>query len=343
MTTAEQGPYDAAMRRALELAANGPALGRQPAGRLRAAGCRGHDRRRGLAPRRRNPARRGGCAAQPRRTELSDRCDPRTHRRRHPRALQPHGPHRPVQRRPASRPASRASSTRSPTPATSSSGGAERLRDGGRRGDRRRARRRGRPRSCTPGSPRRRTRPPVRHRQVGVEPRRPRRSRRRLEPVDHRHRGAAARARAARGERRDPGRHRHRARRRPAPHRSRRCRRAARAAAHPGRDRRARSPADAAAAQPPGRAHRGSEPRSRAACCPGCTSAASARVYVEGGPTLASAVIAGGFADEYAVYLAPVLLGGDRVADRRPRRPVDRRGTAARASSRSSRSATTCS
>ncbi|QEO10705.1 bifunctional diaminohydroxyphosphoribosylaminopyrimidine deaminase/5-amino-6-(5-phosphoribosylamino)uracil reductase RibD [Protaetiibacter larvae] len=38
------------------------------------------------------------------------------------------------------------------------------------------------------------------------------------------------------------------------------------------------------------------------------------RVYVEGGPTLASALIAAGLADEYAVYLAPVLLGGDRLA-----------------------------
>lgn len=38
------------------------------------------------------------------------------------------------------------------------------------------------------------------------------------------------------------------------------------------------------------------------------------RVYVEGGPTLASAVIAAGYADEYAVYLAPALLGGDRLA-----------------------------
>ncbi len=38
------------------------------------------------------------------------------------------------------------------------------------------------------------------------------------------------------------------------------------------------------------------------------------RVYVEGGPTLASAVIAAGFADEYAIFLAPALLGGPRVA-----------------------------
>lgn len=38
------------------------------------------------------------------------------------------------------------------------------------------------------------------------------------------------------------------------------------------------------------------------------------RAYVEGGPTLASAVIAAGLADELLVYLAPVLLGGDRLA-----------------------------
>ncbi|GAB3397611.1 bifunctional diaminohydroxyphosphoribosylaminopyrimidine deaminase/5-amino-6-(5-phosphoribosylamino)uracil reductase RibD [Schumannella luteola] len=38
------------------------------------------------------------------------------------------------------------------------------------------------------------------------------------------------------------------------------------------------------------------------------------RVYVEGGPTLASAIIAAGYADEYLVYLAPALLGGDRLA-----------------------------
>ncbi len=38
------------------------------------------------------------------------------------------------------------------------------------------------------------------------------------------------------------------------------------------------------------------------------------RVYVEGGPTLASAVIAAGLADDFAIYLAPALLGGDRLA-----------------------------
>ncbi|MET0303137.1 MAG: bifunctional diaminohydroxyphosphoribosylaminopyrimidine deaminase/5-amino-6-(5-phosphoribosylamino)uracil reductase RibD [Microbacteriaceae bacterium] len=38
------------------------------------------------------------------------------------------------------------------------------------------------------------------------------------------------------------------------------------------------------------------------------------RAYVEGGPVLASAVIAAGLADEISVYLAPVLLGGDKLA-----------------------------
>lgn len=38
------------------------------------------------------------------------------------------------------------------------------------------------------------------------------------------------------------------------------------------------------------------------------------RVYVEGGPTLASAVVAAGLADEFSIYLAPALLGGPRLA-----------------------------
>ena len=37
-------------------------------------------------------------------------------------------------------------------------------------------------------------------------------------------------------------------------------------------------------------------------------------VFVEGGPTLASAFIAAGLADRLYIYLAPVLLGGDKVA-----------------------------
>ena len=38
------------------------------------------------------------------------------------------------------------------------------------------------------------------------------------------------------------------------------------------------------------------------------------RVFVEGGPTLASAFVRAGLVDEYLVYLAPTLLGGDRLA-----------------------------
>jgi diaminohydroxyphosphoribosylaminopyrimidine deaminase/5-amino-6-(5-phosphoribosylamino)uracil reductase len=38
------------------------------------------------------------------------------------------------------------------------------------------------------------------------------------------------------------------------------------------------------------------------------------RAFVEGGPTLASAFVAAGLVDEYLIYLAPTLLGGDRLA-----------------------------
>ena len=38
------------------------------------------------------------------------------------------------------------------------------------------------------------------------------------------------------------------------------------------------------------------------------------RLYVEGGPTLASAFIQAGLVDEYLVYLAPLLLGGPKTA-----------------------------
>ena len=38
------------------------------------------------------------------------------------------------------------------------------------------------------------------------------------------------------------------------------------------------------------------------------------RAYVEGGPTLASALIAAGLVDEYLVYVAPKLIGGPRTA-----------------------------
>jgi riboflavin biosynthesis protein RibD len=38
------------------------------------------------------------------------------------------------------------------------------------------------------------------------------------------------------------------------------------------------------------------------------------RVYVEGGPTIASALVRAELVDEYAIYLAPTLLGGPRLA-----------------------------
>jgi diaminohydroxyphosphoribosylaminopyrimidine deaminase / 5-amino-6-(5-phosphoribosylamino)uracil reductase len=38
------------------------------------------------------------------------------------------------------------------------------------------------------------------------------------------------------------------------------------------------------------------------------------RIFVEGGPTLASAFVAAGLVDEYLIYLAPTLIGGPRVA-----------------------------
>ena len=38
------------------------------------------------------------------------------------------------------------------------------------------------------------------------------------------------------------------------------------------------------------------------------------RAFVEGGPTLASALVAAGLVDEYLIYLAPTLLGGGRLA-----------------------------
>jgi diaminohydroxyphosphoribosylaminopyrimidine deaminase/5-amino-6-(5-phosphoribosylamino)uracil reductase len=37
-------------------------------------------------------------------------------------------------------------------------------------------------------------------------------------------------------------------------------------------------------------------------------------VFVEGGPTLASAFIAAGLVDEYLVYLAPTIIGGPKSA-----------------------------
>ena len=47
---------------------------------------------------------------------------------------------------------------------------------------------------------------------------------------------------------------------------------------------------------------------------PTCASAGVQRVFVEGGPTIASAFLREGLVDEVLAYIAPVLLGGDRLA-----------------------------
>jgi diaminohydroxyphosphoribosylaminopyrimidine deaminase/5-amino-6-(5-phosphoribosylamino)uracil reductase len=56
------------------------------------------------------------------------------------------------------------------------------------------------------------------------------------------------------------------------------------------------------------------DPRDLAAILSDLDARGLRRVYVEGGPTLASAIIAAGFADEFSIYLAPALLGGDQLA-----------------------------
>lgn len=54
--------------------------------------------------------------------------------------------------------------------------------------------------------------------------------------------------------------------------------------------------------------------RDLAAALPDLLSRGIRRLYVEGGPTLASAFLRAGLADEVLVYLAPLLLGGPRTA-----------------------------
>ena len=129
--------------------------------------------------------------------------------------------------------------------------------------------------------------------------------------------GTAARQRVheqREAERRDPGRHRHGARRRPvasppAATRASCCRTSRAGGGRRARDsRRTRRCAGT----------RQASSRPAAATSPAILADLDARgirrVYVEGGPTLASALIAAGLADEYSIYLAPALLGGDRLA-----------------------------
>jgi len=54
--------------------------------------------------------------------------------------------------------------------------------------------------------------------------------------------------------------------------------------------------------------------RDLAAALPELLSRGIRRLYVEGGPTLASAFLRAGLADEVLIYLAPMLLGGPRTA-----------------------------
>ncbi len=109
----------------------------QPARRLRPARPGRRRARRGLPPRRRHRPRRG------RRARCRRADGPRRDRRRHPRAVQPHRPHRTVRRTRCSPPGSPASSSPSPTPTRSPPGERDRLRAAGVEVVRGRPRRRG--------------------------------------------------------------------------------------------------------------------------------------------------------------------------------------------------------
>ena len=235
---------------------------------------------------------------------------PRPHRRRHPRAVQPPRAHRTVQRGASQRRASRRVVYAISDPGHRSAGGAAHLRGGRRRGHLRRARRRGRSARATAGSPRSAAAGP------GSPSSGPPRLDGRAAASDGSSKwitGTAARQRVHEqraAERRDPRRHGNRARRRPVAHRPRRRRRVPAAPAAAGRRRRAGGARGCRAAPSSGRLRR--DPQSRPRRDPRRAGRARhlRRVYVEGGPTLASAVVAAGFADEYAIYLAPALLGG---------------------------------
>ena len=85
------------------------------------------------------------------------------------------------------------------------------------------------------------------------------------------------------------------------------------APADPGRGGRAPDPADAALRRhPAGLIEAGS--RDLETVLTGLTDLGIRRVFVEAGPTLVSALVAAELADEFSVYLAPTLLGGDRLA-----------------------------
>ncbi len=338
MTTVEHTMADAAaMRRALELADARPGARRQPARRVRDPLPARRRARRGLAPRSRHRPRRGRRALEAR---AGCRSRARPPSSRSSRATTRVAPARAPS--PSSTPASAGSSTRSPTRATTPAGGAERLRDagvevtGGVLADEVEA-------VLDDWLVRRPARPAPRDREVGGEPRRPRRGIRRHEPVDHRPRRARRRAPTPRRGRRDRGRHRHRARRRPGAHGPR-----PRAASSTTRSRCPWCSGDVPC--PPTRRSRGI--RTRPSSSRAADLAADLRdlqrrgirsLFVEGGPTLASAFLAAGLVDELLVYLAPVLLGGPRLAVGDLGIAHHRRRPALRHSPPSSGSATTCS
>ena len=280
---------------------------RQPAGRLRADRRARRDRRRGLAPRRRHPARRGRRAVDrwPMRAGLTAvvTLEPCNHTGRTGPCSD--GPHRRrrrarhlLDRRP--QPAARAAA-----PSACAAAGVEVV--GGVLADET-------DELIHPWLTATRLSRPFVTVKWAVEPRRPRGRGRRHEPVDHRHRRPPARARAPRPRRRDRRRHRHRARRRPLADRARRRRRAAGAPADPGRASALRAGAGGrATASAPGRADRDGEPGSRG----GAGRAVSARHpsgLRRGRTDVASAFIAAGLVDEYLVYLAPTIIGGPRLA-----------------------------
>ena len=279
----------AAMRRALELAARGPAVGPQPPGRLRDP-----RRRRGTS------SPRAGTGARARRTPRSTPCAA--------------GRRRGAAAAPPSSPSSRATTPAAPVPCTQAliDAGVARVVDrlppipnpvaaGGRRGlrggrgrrrgrrPRRRARRAQPPLDCSPsrtavpsspGS----SRPPS----TAAAP--PPTARAAGSPVRRARADVHAR-RATVG--RDPRRHRHRPRRRPpadGPRRRRPCDRAAAAA-------RRRRPTDRAAGRPgPATTRRrpcACRTRTRPRSSPSCTPARSAHVWLEGGPTARRRVPAG--------------------------------------------------
>ena len=309
------------MRRALALALQRSARG-EPAGRRGDPLARGRGARRGLASRRGHRARRGRRAVEARRRRGARRDGGRD-----PRALQPHRAAPARARRRSSPRASPASSTPSPIPIPN--------------------RPAARSACAPPASTSRRACSPTRRptllaswltvQRLG----RPHVTVKWAQSLDGRAAasdgtsqwitgpdGARRRAPAPRAGRRDRGRHRHGAGRRPGAHRARRRRIALAHQPVPvviGErgvpDDAGAAPASAPVPAPPGDDLAAACSRTCApAACSGCSSRAAR-------PSRARSC-ASGLADEVLAYVAPVLLGGDRLALRRHRRRDDRRGAA---------------